>query len=142
MRRSTVVLLALLGGCHPDSARDPGLAEATPPGWVLHQMPALHPSKAYAWLEIILEASARSVERFSPRPTILSREMAIAATAMYDAWAAYDDRAVGTRLGGRLRRPPAERTLANREKAIAHAVHRALCFLYPEDREWIDGQLR
>src|SRR5438876_10632633 len=28
---------------------------------------------------------------------------------MYDAWAAYDDQAVGTRLGGSLRRPPVER---------------------------------
>jgi hypothetical protein len=45
---------------------------------------------------------------------------------MYDAWAAYDDRAEGTRLGGRLRRPRAERTPANKEIAIAHAVYRAL----------------
>jgi hypothetical protein len=32
---------------------------------------------------------------------------------MYDAWVAYDDRAIGTQLAGVLRRPPAERTIAN-----------------------------
>ena len=45
---------------------------------------------------------------------------------MYDAWAAYDDRAVGTQLGGALRRPASERTLANKERAISYAAYRAL----------------
>ena len=51
------------------------------------------------------EASGRAVDRVGARPTIISREMHIAVTAMYDAWAAYDAKAVGTRLGGALRRP-------------------------------------
>ena len=34
-------------------------------------------------------------------PPIVARALAIVHTAMYDAWAAYDDRAVGTRLGDR-----------------------------------------
>ena len=61
---------------------------------------------------------------------------------MYDAWAAYDDKAVGTRLGGKLRRPPAERTPANKEKAIAYATYRALLYLFPEDEKWIAAQAR
>ena len=61
---------------------------------------------------------------------------------MYDAWAAYDDKAVGTRLGGKLRRPKAERTLANKEKAIAFAAYRALRFVYAEDAEWVRAQFR
>jgi hypothetical protein len=40
-------------------------------------------------------------------------------TCIYDAWAAYDERAVGTQLGGALRRPASERTLANKEQAIS-----------------------
>jgi hypothetical protein len=48
-----------------------------------------------------------------------------------DAWAAYDARAVGTRLGGALRRPPTERTLANKNAAIGHAAYRALVSLFP-----------
>lgn len=61
---------------------------------------------------------------------------------MYDAWAAYHDKAVGTRLGATLRRPAAERTQANKEKAIAYATYRALIDVYPEDKAWIDEQMR
>src|SRR5262249_8016109 len=53
------------------------------------------------------------------------RALEISNTCMYDAWAAYDDLAVGTQLGSALRRPPGERTLANKEKAISYAAHRA-----------------
>jgi hypothetical protein len=35
-----------------------------------------------------------------------ARALAIVHTCMYDAWAAYDDHAVGTQLSGGLRRPP------------------------------------
>ena len=99
-------------------------------------------SAAYEWLEVIPEASAREVVRDGARPTILSRAMAVAVTAMYDAWAAYDDKAVGTRLGGKLRRPPSERTAANKEKAIGYAVYRALLDIYPEDEKWLTEQAR
>jgi hypothetical protein len=99
-------------------------------------------SAAYRWLEISLEATAREHERTSPRPTIGSRMLAIAMTSMYDAWAAYDAKAVGTRLGGKLRRPPSERTLANKERAIAYATYRALLFIFPEDEKWLAEQMR
>jgi hypothetical protein len=118
------------------------MAAPPPAPWIEHQAANLNPTAAYRWLEIVLEASARSVDRVSPRPTILSREMAIAITSLYDAWAAYDAKAVGTRLGATLRRPPAERTQANKEKAIAYATHRALVELYPEDAKWLDDQMR
>ena len=99
-------------------------------------------SAAYKWVDILLEASARSVERAGARPTILSREMEIVTTAMYDAWAAYDDKAIGTRLGSKLRRPVTERSKANKEAAIGYAAYRALLFLYPEDTAWIAEQAR
>jgi hypothetical protein len=100
------------------------------------------PSAAYEWLDISLEATAREVDRHGARPTIISRTLAIALTAMYDASAAYDEKAVGTRLGASLRRPVAERTAANKEKAIAYATFRALVDVYPEDKSWIDTQMR
>jgi hypothetical protein len=43
---------------------------------------------------------------------VVARALAIVHTCMYDAWTAYDERAVGTQLGGALRRPAPERTLA------------------------------
>lgn len=104
--------------------------------------PAWKPSAAYGWMDTILETAAREVERDGARPTILSRAMAESATAMYDAWAAYDARAVGTELGGSLRRPARERTQANKEKAIAYAVYRTLLDLYPEDAQWVTAQMK
>ena len=109
------------------------------------QSPAGQPhakSAAYRWLDIALEATAREHERVAPRPTVGSRMLAIVVTSMYDAWAAYDERAVGTRLGDKLRRPPVERTLANKEKAIAYATYRALLYVFPEDAPWLAEQVR
>ncbi len=54
----------------------------------------------------------------STGPTITSRALGILQTAEFDAWAAYDPVATGTRLGSQLRRPAAERTAANKDKAI------------------------
>jgi hypothetical protein len=99
-------------------------------------------SEAYNWLNIGLEATAREHERYGARPTIGSRNLAIVVTAMYDAWAAYDDKAVGTRLGDKLRRPPEERTLANKDRAIGQAVCRVLLDMYRDDVPWIKQRCR
>ena len=64
---------------------------------------------------------------------VVARALAIVHTCMYDAWAAYDERAVGTQLGGALRRPTSERTLANKEQAISYAAYRALVDVLPVD---------
>lgn len=143
MRTLLGVLLPLLAVISTAGAEDPAPAGVDPQtGWVIHQSPHSDANAAYRWMHIMQEASGRSVDRVGARPTIISRDMAIAMTAMYDAWAAYDATAVGTRLGGKLRRPETERTLANKEKAIGHAVHRALTYVYPEDGAWLDEQLR
>ncbi len=65
-------------------------------------------------------------------PPIVARALAIVHTCIYDAWAAYDAVAIGTRLGDSLRQPPAERTAANTEKAISFAAYRCLRNLYPD----------
>jgi len=64
-----------------------------------------------------------------------SRALAVVHTCVHEAWAAYEDKAVGTQLGGALRRPPEERTQANKERAISYAAHRALADLFPSDTE-------
>ncbi len=139
-------LATLVVGCSPPerqmAAKPAPVARHRETGWIIHQAANPNPNPAYKWLEVALEATARDVERLGARPPIISREVSIYVTAMYDAWAAYDDRAVGTRLGGTLRRPRAERTATNKETAIAYAVHRALEYLYPADAKWLAEQMR
>jgi hypothetical protein len=67
-------------------------------------------------------------------PPMVARALAVFHTCIFDAWAAYDHRAVGTRLGGALRRPPREGTLANINTAISFAAYRAAVDLFPGDR--------
>jgi hypothetical protein len=64
-------------------------------------------------------------------PPMAARALAIAHTCVYDAWTAYDNKAVGTQLAGGLRRPPAERTVANMSQAISFAAYRAAADLFP-----------
>ncbi|MGE0756880.1 MAG: vanadium-dependent haloperoxidase [Pirellulaceae bacterium] len=98
-------------------------------------------SLAYIWLDIAEEATAREVDLHAARPTIIARTLAIWATAMFDAWAAYDDKAVGSRLGGSLRRPKSEHTLSNKQKAISYASFQSLAFVYPESRRYLEDEM-
>ena len=131
-----VVISALLPISLGESQQRPAVRE------LIHQASNPNPTAAYRLLETTLEAGGRDVDRYGARPTILARAMSIVMTSLYDAWAAYDGKAVGTRLGSRLRRPPAERTQKNKEVAIAYATFRALLDLYPEDREWLVGEMK
>ena len=67
-------------------------------------------------------------------PPMIARALAIVHTSVFDAWAAYDDRAIGTRFGGDLRRPHWERTLANINTAVSFAAYRAAVDLFPGGR--------
>jgi hypothetical protein len=78
------------------------------------------------------EAFLQGVRESKLGPPMVARALAIAHTCIYDAWAAYDHKAVGTRLGGTLRQAPPERTLANRKQAISFAAYRAAVDLFPE----------
>jgi hypothetical protein len=77
------------------------------------------------------EAFLAGVRGSTLGPPMVARALAIGHTCSYDAWAAYDRKAIGTRLGGSLRRPPAERTLPNIQQAISCAAYRAACDLFP-----------
>src|SRR5437660_9360376 len=91
--------------------------------------PLLPTSASVAWNSGLLQAMGHS-KLVSP---ISARTVAIVHTCIYDAWAAYDEHAIGTQLGGALRRPAFERTLANKEKAISYAAYRALTDVLPGD---------
>jgi hypothetical protein len=94
-------------------------------------------SVVLVWNEEALE----SVRRLPPGPTVTARALAVLHTAIYDAWAAYDPVAVGTRLGGSLRQPAAERTLANKERAVSFAAYTALVDLFPARRAVFEDRM-
>ncbi|MET8865127.1 vanadium-dependent haloperoxidase [Nonomuraea sp. NPDC004580] len=87
------------------------------------------------WNQALLQA----VRTGTLGPPMVARALAVAHTCAYDAWAAYDPVAVGTRLGGSLRRPPAERTTAAKTEAISYAAHLAAVDLYPGQRAVFDA---
>src|SRR5438270_383677 len=80
------------------------------------------------------DALLQGVRNSKLGPPMVSRALAIAHTAIFDAWAAYDGTAVGTRLGGALRRPVRERSPANKDVAISFAAYRAAVDLFPGDK--------
>jgi hypothetical protein len=78
-------------------------------------------------------AALESLRNAKVSAPVAARTMAILETCIYDAWAAYDQSAVGTQVGGALRRPASERTTVNKEKAISYAAYRVLVDLFPAD---------
>jgi hypothetical protein len=90
---------------------------------------ALQPDLALQWNSAALQG-IRDAKLGAP---MVARALAIVHTCMYDAWAAYDERAIGTQLGAALRRPASERTLANKEQAISYAAYWALVDVLPVD---------
>lgn len=74
-------------------------------------------------------------------PPAVARGLAILNACIYDAWAAYDPIASGTRVGAALRRPERERTDANRIAAINVAAHAAAVDVLPGQRRRFDARL-
>ena len=93
------------------------------------------------WDEVTLQA----IRDTRPGPTPAARALAMVHTAIYDAWAAYDAVAVDTRQRLRvtptLRQLTAERTLANKEKAISYAAYATLVDLFPTQQPAFDEQM-
>jgi hypothetical protein len=87
------------------------------------------PTVVVHWNEAALDEIRHAVPRVIG-PPMAARALAITHTCMYDAWAAYDDTAVGTRLGDALRRPSRERSRANKAVAISIAAHQCLGNLF------------
>jgi hypothetical protein len=78
------------------------------------------------WNELAL-AAIRSIK---PGPPMVARSLAVVHTAIYDAWAAYDNVAKPVHSAV-PRRPPAQRTASNRRIAISMAAYRALADQFP-----------
>src|SRR5688500_15323268 len=91
------------------------------------------PTPAYDWVGVLLDITGAEVDRNGARPTIISRIVYVTVASMFQAWAAYDDAAVGTEFGGAFRRPLAERTPENRAIAVSYAAYRAMLNVYPQD---------
>ena len=114
-----------LAGRPPDDVTDP------PPLFTFEQYPpSVNDNVVLQWDEELLQA----VRALPPGPTVTARAISVVHTAIFDAWAAYDALALGTRLRGSLRRPAAERTLANKNKAISFAAYKTLVDLFPARR--------
>jgi hypothetical protein len=112
-----VVALSVVAlGAAPAGSAPPGTAPAAP-----------GPNPVLRWNGALLD----TIRSTKTPPTIGARALAVANTCMYDAWAAYDSVAVGTRLGGTLRQPPEERTAEARNEAISRAARLALADLFP-----------
>ncbi len=118
------------------------LTAAAAAGGAGENRPATHPSSAQPsavvrWNETTLEAIRRS----SLGPPATARALAIVSTCVYDAWAAYHPRALGTELGAALRQPPRLRTGSGKRAAVSFAAYRALVDLFPAERPLFDAQM-
>ena len=72
-------------------------------------------------------------------PTVAARALGELHTSIFDAWAAYDAKALGTQLGEIFRRPDAEHTDANKQTAISYAAYRTLVDLFPKQQNQYDA---
>jgi len=77
------------------------------------------------------QAALDAIRTTRTSPPVAARALAIVHTCMFDAWAAYDATAVGTRYGADLRQPAQLRTEENKKKAISFAALRSLSDLFP-----------
>jgi hypothetical protein len=126
---------ATISGARPAKAAPPDDPDTPGTPWPIDD-PRYRPSSSdnviLKWNEELLQA----IRLHPPQtgPTITARAIGVLHTATYDAWAAYDAVAKGTRLGSQLRRPATERTLDNKDKAISFAAYRVLTDLFPVSR--------
>ena len=65
------------------------------------------------WNNALLQA----IRNTKPGPTIVARALAVLHTCMYGAWTAYDPIATSPLLGGSLRQPKSQQTIANKNTA-------------------------
>ena len=75
-------------------------------------------------------AALDEVRRLRLGPPIVARALAVAHSCMYEAWAAYDPTAAGE-VANLPKRPAAERSDANKAKAVSYAAFACLNNLFP-----------
>lgn len=89
------------------------------------------------WTNVALQA-LRDVQ---PGPPMAARSLSILYTCMYNAWCAFDPVALPTRKPWPGRRPPAERTPANKAAAMSHAAYAALIDQFPTTKAAFDAYM-
>ena len=85
------------------------------------------PTISVQWDQAVQEA----VINTAVGPTVASRAYGMVHTAIFDAWAAYEDIPVSTRLGDNLQRPSQENTETNKIEAMSYSAYRVLVDLFP-----------
>ncbi|MEM6752524.1 MAG: vanadium-dependent haloperoxidase [Cyanobacteria bacterium P01_C01_bin.38] len=98
------------------------------------------PTISTQWDSIVQEAVIQTQSEADTLigPTIASRAYAMMHTAMFDAWSAYDPKAISTQLGDKLQQPKSENTEANKSEAMSFAAYRVLNELFPNQTELFD----
>lgn len=81
------------------------------------------------------DATLQAVRATRPGPPMVARMLAIVNTCAFDAWAAFDPAARGTRVGRDLKAPDAIRDEASKAKAVAFAAYRANLDLFPQPEQ-------
>jgi len=99
-----------------------------PPGGSATKPPCDGDSVILKWDEQLLSTIRAYPGRTGP--TITARALGVLHTATYDAWAAYEPTAKGTRLDGPMQQTSGN-TLPNKEAAISYAAARVLNDLFP-----------
>jgi hypothetical protein len=111
-----------------------GITNCTQESATTAEAPVGAENMAYRWGKVALKATANDTDRFKPRPTITSRYLGLIFTAAFDAWTRYDETATPVYLAADVkRRPAAEQTLENKEKAISYAFYRTMSEYYYSD---------
>lgn len=132
--RICVAAACLFAGMPAARAREAGPAGALPtagrPRTFNCAAFAARPNVVLAWNDAALTA----ISQTPTYATSASRALAMLNTAMYDAWAAYDDAALATTTFGLHRRPPEERSEANKREAMSIAAYVVLANLYSDLR--------
>lgn len=85
------------------------------------------------------KATQQAIINTAVGPTVTTRVLALVHTAMYDAWAAYDETAIATQGGDSLQRPATENTDANKSEAMSMAAYRVLAELFPSQLSVFDA---
>jgi hypothetical protein len=131
LAKTTVVVAALVGATVVAVSTHSPTASAAGGGWPIdtYGAPRGTDNVVLKWDEQLLS----TIRAYPPQtgPTVAARALAEVHTAMYDAWAAYDQTAVGATPGAPVL--PADGTAADREQAMSYAAYRTLADIFPWD---------
>jgi hypothetical protein len=130
---ATLIVVATLVAATAAAVTNPPAARAANgPAWPIdtYGTPRATDNVVLKWNEQLLNTIRRNPK--TTGPTITARAIGILNTAIYDAWAPYDQKAVGTRLLGAYRQPSAQDTEANKNEAISYAAYRVLTDLFTD----------